>query len=73
MSSHEEVRFKELLKRVLEKSELNGRSPYKLIFATKNSNSGRSFGIPQYDLSEGNEQQGQEMGIQRQRSMEYGA
>jgi|GEM_PF-3870038 len=54
MSSAEEIRFKELLARVLEKNELSGRSPYKLCFATKYSDSGWSFGVPQYDLGVGN-------------------
>ncbi len=49
----ETVRFKEILARVLEKNELNGKSPYALAFATKNSNGGWSFGVPQYDLSTG--------------------
>jgi hypothetical protein len=46
-----DIAFKEKLARVLEKNELNGKSPYALYFATKNSKSGWSFGIPQYDLS----------------------
>ncbi|MBN2653564.1 MAG: hypothetical protein JXR79_00410 [Nitrospirae bacterium] len=50
----ETIRFKTILASVLEKNELNGKSPYALYFATKASNSGWSFGVPQYDLSEGN-------------------
>jgi hypothetical protein len=55
MNSAEERRFKELLTRELERNELGGGSPYKLQFATKKSNSGWSFGKPQYDLGAGRE------------------
>ena len=46
-----DVAFKQKLFRVLEQNELSGRSAYSLGFATKNSNSGWSFGWVQYDLS----------------------
>jgi hypothetical protein len=57
MSSADESRFRELLAHVLEKNELSGRSPYKLYFATKYSDSGWSFGVPQYDLGVGNKRE----------------
>ena len=51
-----DVRFKTILASVLKKNELNGESPYKLLWAG-NSNSGWSFGVPQYDLSTNNQEQ----------------
>jgi hypothetical protein len=52
----ETIRFKTLLASVFEMNELAGKSAYALYFATKKSDSGWSFGVPQYDLGSRNQE-----------------